>query len=115
MNIEKVPTIFANIYVGLKEHYSQVVFDYDVAYSICQEYVNEVGLCVTFTKTEYIYTEGNEVGLIIGLINYPRFPSDYETIYNHAMELGKRLKKQLNQHRVSIMMNDFTYILDDNE
>lgn len=111
MKIEN--NVYANIFIGLKVHYNDTIFPYDLAYEICQEYVGKVGLCVTFTKTEYIYTNGNEPGLIIGLINYPRFPSTYNEIYNHAINLGKLLMKALGQYRVSIMMNDKIYMLED--
>jgi hypothetical protein len=110
MKIE--PTIYANIYVGLKEGYEGTTYDSDVAYKLCQDYIDEVGLCVTFTKTEYIYTKGNESGLIIGLINYPRFPSDRESIKHHALALSKILLKELRQYRLSIVMDDYTYMLE---
>jgi hypothetical protein len=108
-----VDTITANIFLGLKAGYDGKVFNRNVAKLLCQEYVDTIGLAVTFTKTEFLYTKGNESGIIIGLINYPRFPSDYETIKNHAITLAKILQKNLKQYRVSIVMNDKTYMLEE--
>ncbi len=50
--------------------------DYDKAHEICRAHCDAVGLCVTVTATSYIYTGGEEAGVIVGLINYPRFPSE---------------------------------------
>jgi len=105
-------TIFANIYVGLKEQYDGKIHSMDEVEKICQNYVDEAGLAVTLTKTKYIYTDGNELGVIIGLINYPRFPSNVETIYNHAISIAKILMDSLNQYRVTIVMNNKTYMLE---
>lgn len=77
-------TYTATIYMGLKPSYSGVNETYLLtakrkALNIIQDYCDNVGLGVTVTDTLFVYTEGNEPGLIIGLINYPRFPSeDYE-------------------------------------
>lgn len=49
------------------------------------------GLCVTIEPTTFIYTGGEEAGYVVGLINYPRFPSDQETIDARAMDLMKKL------------------------
>lgn len=49
---------------------------YTTAQRILKKYCDEVGFCVTLTMVEYIYKEGTENGLQVGLINYPRFPSD---------------------------------------
>ena len=52
-----------------------------------QHYVMR-GLCVTLSKTEYIYTYGNEDGWVVGLINYPRYPSDYDSLLLLANEIA---------------------------
>lgn len=43
-----------------------------------RSYCYEVGLCVTVTPTDFIYTGGEESGFVIGLVNYPRFPDSRE-------------------------------------
>lgn len=57
----------------------------------CQRYCDEIGLCVTLTRADYIYTGGRESGFAIGLINYPRFPSEAEDIFARAEELARRI------------------------
>jgi hypothetical protein len=64
---------------------------------VCREYCMEVGLCVTVTPTQYIYTGGQEAGVIVGLINYPRFPLLPGAIEQHAEALGMRLMVALCQ------------------
>lgn len=54
----------------------------------CTEYCSDVGLCVTVTPTDYVYSHGEESGAIIGLINYPKFPSTPDEINKKAHELA---------------------------
>lgn len=60
-------------------------------------YCDEVGFCVTVTPTTYVYTGGQEVGFVIGLINYPRFPLDPLGLQAHAEALAERLRVGLAQ------------------
>ena len=76
--------------------------NYSHAVRIAQNYCDRIGFCVTVTPTRYVYTGNNEEGVIVGLINYPRFPADQETIMNHAIELGNRLLEGLDQQSFSI-------------
>lgn len=62
----------------------------------CQNYCDKHGLCVTITKTNYIFTGGSEEGYIIGLINYPRFPVSQITLEATAVSLGEYLFKHSN-------------------
>jgi hypothetical protein len=107
----EVDTFWANIYVGQKNRDTGEVYPLDIAFEICQKYVDEVGLCVTITPTEYVYTDGGESGFVVGLINYPRFPSSPEVIRGHALELGRRLLDEYRQYRVSIVFPDKTYMI----
>lgn len=76
---------------------------------ICQKYV-EGGLCVTLTKTTFVYTGGNEPGVRIGLINYPRFPVENRVVLNHAMKLAEILMDELKQFRCTVMDSEMTYV-----
>lgn len=58
----------------------------------CREYCLQVGLCVTVTPTLFIYTGGEEYGVEIGLINYPRFPDTKEGILKKAIELAEKCR-----------------------
>lgn len=78
---------------------------------ICREYCLEIGFCVTLEDAEYIYTGGQESGVVIGLINYPRFPATREEIEGKAIDLGIRLMEGMCQHSFSIVtpLNTFWY------
>jgi hypothetical protein len=105
------PTLYANIYIGLKEGYDGPEHTIEEVYLAVQEYCNEFSFAVTVTPTKYIYKNGNEDGVMIGLINYPRFPSDADTILLRAIAIGDILKKKFKQQRYSIMCKDKTYML----
>ena len=105
-------TWWANIYVGSYCKDTSTEVGPRALKDICQEYCDEVGFCVTFTTTQFFYTEGNEPGAIIGCINYPRFPRPNEENRERAIELAKRLMKAANQYRVSIVMPDETVMLE---
>lgn len=81
---------------------------YSKALKIVQEYCDEVGYCVTVDHTYYVYKNGKEEGVVVGLINYPRFPSIPNTIVNHAIEIAEKLRVGLNQESYSIQTPDDT-------
>jgi len=109
--MEIVPTYQATIFVGLKERHTGFHHPYYRVRDVCQAYCDEVGLCITITETEFIYTNGRENGAIVGLINYPRFPSTPEKIRAHAIELGNRLLSAFNQYRLSIVFPSDTVMM----
>lgn len=74
---------------------------------ICREFVLR-GLCVTVEPVEFIYTGGQERGVRVGLINYPRFPADPSAIFATAEELAEALIEGLHQHSASIVASDNT-------
>ena len=80
--------------LGEENHYT---------FRICQEYVDKENLCVTVTPTKFFYTNGNECGAIVGLINYPRFPSIGNEVEDHAFALATQLKEKFKQKRVSVV------------
>lgn len=112
MELMTVPTYVATIYVGFKERSSgDIVFSLATARAWLQEHVNRVGLCVSVTPTEFIYTDGGEPGVAIGLINYPRFPAKPEVIRERAMEIAAGLKAEARQLAVSVVFPDKTVML----
>lgn len=60
------------------------------------------GLCVTVEPTDYIYTDGQESGVRIGLLNYPRFPTTAAALWETAESLAGLLRRELCQHSVLI-------------
>lgn len=77
--------------------------DLDQAKQICREWCMEVGACVTVEPVTYIYTGGEESGVRIGFINYPRFPSANDIIVDRANDLGFRLMDRLCQLSFSVV------------
>ena len=114
MDNKTVLSFTVTIYVGFKELDTGVMHTVTEARQICQDYCDEVGLCVTVTPTAYIYTDGNEPGVAIGLINYPRFPARPRKIRRRALELARRLLLAFNQYRVSIVFPFRTVMLNSN-
>ena len=79
MITKSVKTIWAKIYIS---------GPVELVESICREYCSVVGLCVTVTKTKFIYTGGEEDGVEVGLINYPKFP-----LKNGEVEIRQKANK----------------------
>ena len=77
--------------------------DYWKALDACRRHCSEVGLCVTVTQTEYVYSFGAQSGVIVGLINYPRYPETAWILEEIAEELGEKLLKELSQSSFTIM------------
>ena len=78
----------------------------------CQKYCDDIGLGLTITDTTFIYTDGDKPGVIVGLINYPRFPASKEHIQEIAFKLAEILLKDLQQERLSIMFPDVTIMIE---
>ena len=108
-----VDTYAVQIFVGLRVGYSERLHTLQEAEAICQEYVDLKSLCVTVTPTKYIYKNGSEPGIIVGLIRYPRFPREVHSINDMAMALAELLRQRLEQQRVTVMFPDRTVLLGD--
>lgn len=110
--MKSLPTYSASVYVGLREGYGDIVHDISEVRKLCQKYCDEVSYAFSLTKTEFIYKNGNEPGVIVGLIDYPRIPLGREIVRNHAIAIAKILMKELSQFRVSIVCPDETMMLE---
>lgn len=110
--MKKVDTYTATIYVGLREGYTERMHNINELISICQQFCDAEGFCVTVSGTEFIYTNGREIGATIGIINYPRFPHTPTEIKKKAIRLALLLKNKAKQKRVSIVLTDETIMLD---
>ena len=78
------------------------------AETACLDYCDQTGFCVTVTETTYVYTGGEEAGVIVGLINYPRFPKEPHEIWSRAEELAALLRERLKQESYTIQAPDRT-------
>ena len=108
-------TYLATVSLGLKEGYDGKTHSLYEVESICQQYCDEVGLCITVTPTKFVYTKGGEDGCLIGLINYPRFPVDRTVIVGHAVTIAKQCMVTFKQQRISIICSDQTLMLEQDD
>lgn len=76
--------------------------DHSKATRFCRDYCDRVGMCVTVTPTEYVYRDGQEAGVIVGLINYARFPAEPADIEAEALRLAELLRIELGQQSFTI-------------
>lgn len=76
--------------------------DYEMAKQVCREYVMK-GLCINISKVDYIYTMGEEAGICVELIRYPRFKESQVSIVSDGISLGKKLMENLCQGSYTIM------------
>ncbi len=106
-----VDTYYANIYVGRQQGYEGNLYSVGYIRKLLKEYCDTHKLAVTLTETEFIYVDGDEPGVVVGLINYPRFPSKPEDIRCRALEIAKILQIRLKQERVSIVTPSETIML----
>ena len=116
-----VETYWARIFVGFKNADAGITdpLSLERAREICSKYVNDIGLCVTLSPTEFIYTNtygvgagyAGEPGAAVELINYPRYPSELANIRELALELAATLKDEFEQHRVTVMFPHETVML----
>src|SRR5574338_431721 len=113
--MKRLPTFYANIYLGLRQGYSDKVCSVEDVREWLQEYCNNVKLGVTLTPTEFIYVDGREPGVIVGLINYPRFPRHADNVKQAALDIAKGLMELCHQERVSVVCSDETIMLEKEE
>jgi len=98
MTMRCVPTYTATIYIA---------GDLTLARQVCREFCRQ-GLCVTVEPTEFIYTGGAEVGVRVGLLDYPRFPAGSHRTQSKAIELADLLRERLCQHSWLVVTPDET-------
>jgi hypothetical protein len=61
------------------------------------------GACWSVEPTEFIYTGGREVGMIVRSINYPRFPSTVDKLMEDAILIAQELMYHLGQGSCSVV------------
>jgi len=99
------------IWVGLRIGYTTEIHTMDDVREICDKYVNDVKDCITITPTEFRYVDGMEPGVIVGYINYPRFPRSPQSIVTRALDLAGYLMDGLGQNRVTVTTPNKSYML----
>lgn len=68
----------------------------------CRETVMS-GLCVNIKENKYIYKMGEETGVEIEFINYPKYPDTPESIWDKAVTLGQTIMERTYQGSYTVM------------
>lgn len=110
--MKSATTFQAQIYVGLRPGYHGPVHPVSHAVQIVHAYCDQVGWGLTVTPTTFVYTGGSEPGVIVGVIQYPRFPMETAEIIRRTMELARRLLKGLDQERLTVVMPGETIMIE---
>lgn len=76
--------------------------DYDRARETCRSFC-DMGACVSVERVDYIYTGGEEAGVAVRFINYPRFPASEPDIMDRALNLAEQLLVDLHQSSASVV------------
>ncbi len=82
--------------------------DLAIIKQVCREYYLRVGLCVTIQEQLFIYASGEESGVRVGLLNYPRFPSPPDELLAMALDLADLLLERTCQLSVLLEAPDRT-------
>ncbi len=82
--------------------------DIERAKVFCQEYVDQQPWCVTITATDYIHPGVRDAGFVVGLIHYPRFPTEPAVIWAKAEDIAAYLRRRLGQQSYTIQAPDKT-------
>lgn len=78
--------------------------DYDQAMEAIRSWCTEKGDCWAVTRCEYVYTGGQEAGVQVTRIEYPRFPTRSGIdLQNHAEEMAEFLMLRLHQKSCSVV------------
>ena len=94
MNRQKEPSHWVKLYLS---------GPIEVAKQILRAECMREGLCVTIEPTTVIYTGGEEQGYVVGLLNYPRFPSTPDQLESRARHLMEALIAETFQHSALMM------------
>ena len=104
------------IWCGLRRNYTNEVHSIEEVRMTVDQYISVCGGdCITITETEYRYKGGSEPGIIIGWIQYPRFPRKRKKIRKDALFLAKLLMEELGQKRVTVTTPYKSYMISANE
>lgn len=111
MKYNRLPTYWVDIYCAGASKEKMVL--------LLQDYVNEVGLCVTLSEELFIYTDPEKIlgspekGFKIGLKQYPRFPKPEHEIKRYAKEIAKTIIDYAQAETALIVTPDETIWIND--
>ena len=76
---------------------------------ILSEYAFNNGACFTVEPTKFIYTGGQENGVVIGMVKYPKFEKSNTEIFNEAIKVAKIVLSKTFQRTCLVVASDETY------
>jgi hypothetical protein len=80
----------------------------EIAKQVIREHFITNPLCVTVEPTTFIYTGGEEKGYVVGLLNYPRFPTAPNELSLRALILAELLLEKTFQRSALIVSPETT-------
>ena len=114
-SMEILKSYNVQIWCGLKESYNDnKVNSIDDVREVCDQWVNYIKDCVSITPTEFRYVDGSEPGVIVGYIQYPRFPREEQEIKRRALRLAEKLMIALKQNRVTVVTPEESIMIKNN-
>ena len=113
--MKQAKTWWAKIFVGRRNSDTGRIVPVKRLTDLIQKITDNGGLCVTVEPTRFFYKDGNEPGLVVGLINYPRFPLSTKKLETQALCLARLLLKVAEQKRLSVQFPNKTIMLQDED
>lgn len=104
----KLPTYRVDICFGLAPGYDlssaeTIRHQREAAGSVCYRYCEQERIGLTITETAFVYPGGQEPGLVVSLINYPRFPRQNVEVLQIALKVADELLFVLDQERMTVV------------
>lgn len=75
----------------------------EVAKQLLRAECLRTGLCITIEPSTFIYTGGEERGYVVGLVNYPRFPTTPCELNARALHIAEMLLTGTHQLSALVM------------
>jgi len=94
IKIEEAPTLVFEIFI---------CGDINMAKHFLAQMAADTGMCVSVDETEYVYSGGRERGMVVRIINYPRFPSTESDLSDFSHEVALSLMAYLGQETCSVV------------
>jgi hypothetical protein len=85
-----------------------VAGDIQTAKQALREECLREGLCVTVEPCDFIFTGGEEAGFVVGLLNYPRFPTQPDVLIARAKLIAQFLMERCCQFSALVVTRDQT-------
>ena len=80
----------------------------EVAKQVLREFCREVPSCATIEPTTFIYPGGEEVGYVVGMLQYPKFPLPEAEIRDRAVDLANLLIERTFQDSALVVTSSET-------